>query len=79
MSEEIRPNPAEPDAAAIRYRKDQRGAGKFNITFGLIFIAWSAFDMLSGFWGEFWYTDIFFVAIGLAFIVYGTSQLRNNP
>lgn len=80
MSEEVPKNPAaEPDAAAIRHRKEQRGAGKFNIVFGLIFLAWSAVDMMSGFYGEFWYTDLFFLALGLAFLVYGISQLRNNP
>lgn len=79
MSDEIPRISAEPDAAAIRHRKAQRGAGKFNIVFGLIFLCWSAFDMMSGIYGEFWYGELFFVAIGLAFLVYGITQLRNNP
>lgn len=74
-----RPEGTPPDAAAIRYRRDQRGAGKFNIVFGIIFLAWSAFDMMASFYGEFWYTDLFFIALGLTFLVYGYFQLKNNP
>ena len=58
-------------------RKETRGAGKFNVAIGLIFLAWTACDLMAGFNGWSSYADISFGLLAIAFIVYGTSQIKS--
>ena len=65
-----------PDTLPTSLKNEKRGAGKFNVAIGLIFLAWTACDLMAGFDGWSSYADISFGLLAIAFIVYGTSQIR---
>ncbi len=65
-----------PAALASPLQKENRNAGKFHLVLGLIFLAWTACDLMSGFEGWASYADISFGLLAIAFIVYGTSQIK---
>ncbi len=57
-------------------KNEKRRAGKFNVAIGLIFLAWTACDLMAGFHGWSSYADISFGLLAVAFLIYGTSQIR---
>ena len=58
-----------------QYRRDQRKGGWFNVVFGILFLGWTACDLI---FGEFWYPDVFFALMGVAFVVFGVMQVRDS-
>lgn len=67
---------AMPDTLPASLNHEKRGAGKFNVAIGLIFLAWTACDLMAGFDGWSSYADISFGLLAIAFLVYGTSQIK---
>ena len=65
-----------PSALATPFQEESRSAGKFNLAIGLIFLAWTACDLMAGFDGWSSYTDISFGLLAIVFIVYGASQIK---
>ena len=57
--------------------KKDRQSAFFNFGFGLLFIVWSIFDIATGFFEEFWYANIFFILLGLLFIIWGYLGFRS--
>ena len=68
----------DPDDFKSEYRSDKKRNGWFNICFGLLFLVWSGFDIVTNFWEEYWYANVFFILLGLIFIVYGIMNLNDH-
>jgi len=45
------------------------------VVFGILFLGWTACDLI---FGEFWYPDVFFALMGVAFVVFGVMQVRDS-
>ena len=58
------------------YRSDKRWGGWSSISFGVLFIVWTAFDIATDFWEEFWYVNVFFLLLGIVFIFFGFRDVR---
>lgn len=69
---------SESDTFKAEYRADKRRNGWFSIIFGILFIAWTIFDIATYFWEEYWYANVFFFALGVVFVVYGVTDLKNS-
>lgn len=67
---------AMPGTLPDSLKNEKRSAGKFNVAIGLIFLAWTACDLMAGFDGWSSYADISFGLLAIAFLVYGTSQIK---
>jgi len=69
-------NDPENDDFKSEYKSDKKRSGWGSIIFGLIFIIWTGFDIASNFWEDFWYANVFFILLGLTFIVFGVLDVR---
>lgn len=64
-------------SVSSEYNKDRCREGKFNIVIGILFLIWTAFDVMSGTFKS-WYSQVPFAMIGCAFLIYGIIQLRTQ-
>ena len=62
-------------SASSEYKKDKGREGIFNIVIGILFLIWTAFDLMSGLYDS-WYSQVPFALIGCAFLIYGVIQFR---
>lgn len=71
-------NDKENEDFKAEYRADKKRNGWFSVVFGIIFIAWTGFDIATNFWEDFWYANVFFLLLGLIFIAYGITDIKKS-